>query len=81
MNDGAKVFETGVLLFEFERFLVAVFGPLANVPPMDENDWFLMCPEGCVLDNGDERTTDLGRLCDEGAGDGEPVLENGFVRR
>jgi hypothetical protein len=82
MNDGANVFELGVPFFELdcgrgnELILLG-----ATTPASEEYDWFRLCGGLCVEDNGDDNTMDLGRPLELlGAGDCDPVRENGLLR-
>jgi hypothetical protein len=80
INDGAKVLEVGVPLFELDRFRpVALLGGI--VPANEEYDWCRLCGGLWFVDNGDVRSIDFGLPLEfPGLGDGDDVLAKGLLR-
>jgi hypothetical protein len=81
MNEGAKVLEVGVPVFELERYrpVALLLGDITSARA--ENDWLRLWGGLWVPDSGDDIMVDLGLpLVLPGPADGEPVLENGLLR-
>lgn len=80
MNDGAKVLDTAIEFFEWDRLCAPILALAVIAPASEEYD--RLCPGGLVLfDKGEDIIVDLGLpfMVPEVV-DGDPDLENGLLR-